>query len=151
MTRMWNECIFICFLYAIWFFTRPSILGILALTLEFLNTNHFMIVIRNVYFWKIYNIHIHTWPCIVLILFCWGDNSERNVESLMMILFSTYLASLSPPSYRSLTSLLWRYITYTCSYNIGTILVLVWPSMFTFILSLTMGDCTTCGWLIIKL
>ena len=35
-----------------------------------------------------------------------GGNSERNVESLIMILLSTSLASLSTPSSGSLTRLL---------------------------------------------
>ena len=33
----------------------------------------------------------------------WGGNSERNVESLMMILLSSSLASLIPPFSESLT------------------------------------------------
>ena len=40
------------------------------------------------------------------ICFNCGGNSERNVESLIMILFSAYIDSLSSPFYVSLTRLL---------------------------------------------
>ena len=36
MTLIWNECIFICFVYVVFFFTRPTVLSILALIFEFL-------------------------------------------------------------------------------------------------------------------
>ena len=96
-----------------------------------LNTNHTMILMMNVYFWQIYNIHNHTWPCIVLKFLNWGGNNEHNVESLIMILLSESIASLIPPSSGSLTRMLWSYLTETFSNNFGTIFGLVWPSMFT--------------------
>ena len=68
-----------------------------------------------------------------------------------MILFSEYLASLTPPSTRSLTRLLWSSQTENCSNNFGTSCSSVWPSMFYFRQSLKIGDCTTCGLCIIKL
>ena len=77
--------------------------------------------------------------------FYWGGNNERNVESLIMILFSAYLDSLSPPSTRSLTRLLWSSWTYIFSNIFGTSYGLLWPSMFTFRQSLKIGDHTTCG------
>ena len=39
-------------------------------------------------------------------IFNWGENSERKVESLMMILSYPYLASLSPPYIVTQTRLL---------------------------------------------
>ena len=68
-----------------------------------------------------------------------------------MILFSTYLASLSPPSNGSLKRLLWSSQTDTCGKNFGTSYGSVWPSMFTFRQSFKIGDCTTCEWCIIQL
>ena len=68
-----------------------------------------------------------------------------------MILFSASLDYLSPPSIGSITRLLWSSRMDTCSNNFGTSCGSVWPSMFTFRLSLKIGDCTTCGWCIIQL
>ena len=34
MTPMWHECIFICFIYVVYFFTRPYALSILALIFQ---------------------------------------------------------------------------------------------------------------------
>ena len=79
-----------------------------------------------------------------------SGNSECNVESMIMILFPTYLASLSPSSYVSLTRLLWSSLKDTCSINFWEICSVVWPSMFTLRKSLTIGDCTTCVWWIIQ-
>ena len=42
----------------------------------------------------------------MIFFYSWGGNSELNVESLIMILSSSSLASLSPPSFVALTSLL---------------------------------------------
>ena len=51
MTPMWHHCIFICFIYVIWFFTRPSTLSILAFIFDFFqNTYHARIAMMNVYF-----------------------------------------------------------------------------------------------------
>ena len=44
----------------------------------------------------------------------------RKVESLMMVLLSTSLASLSPTSYGVINILLCSYLTDTCNYNLGT-------------------------------
>ena len=60
----------------------------------------------NEYFWQICNIHNHTLPCILMKQINWGGNSERNVESLIMILFSASLAYLIPPLSVLLTRLL---------------------------------------------
>ena len=49
MTPMWHHCIFICLIYVVWFFTRPSALRILALIIQlFSNTYHARIAIINV-------------------------------------------------------------------------------------------------------
>ena len=72
----------------------------------FLNNDHAMIVTMNVYFFKIQNTHNNTWPFILMIFLNWGGNNERNVLSLIMILFSEYLATLSPSYYVSLTRML---------------------------------------------
>ena len=70
-----------------------------------------MIVMTNVYFWKICNICKHIWPCILTIFLKLGENSDHNVKSLMMILTFSSLASFIPPSIVALTSLLWRWQT----------------------------------------
>ena len=110
-----------------------------------------MKVMKNVHFLHIWKIHNQTWPCILMTFFNWGDNSERNVESLIIILFFAYIPSLIPPSTVSLTRLVWSSITDTCSKTFGTSCGSVGPSMFTFRQSLTIGYCTTCGWYIIQL
>ena len=67
---MWNDCIFICFIYTIFFFPRPSVLIILAEILEFFfNKDQSMILMMNEYFWQTCNIHNHTWPCILTAYF----------------------------------------------------------------------------------
>ena len=75
------------------------------------------------------NIGNHTWPRILTTFFNCGGNSEHNVESLIMILFSASLASLSPPFSLSLTGLLWSPLKDTCSNNFGTSCGSVWPSI----------------------
>ena len=35
ITPIWNHCIFVCFIYVMWFLTRPSALRILAFILDF--------------------------------------------------------------------------------------------------------------------
>ena len=138
-------------IYKFYFFSDLLFWSFWLWYLSFLNTYHAMIIMKYVYFWKIYNIHDHTWPCILLTFFGWGDSSELNVESLIMILFSAYLASLSPPFSGSLTSLLWSSHTDTWSNNFGKFCGMVWPSMFTLRRSLKISDCTTCRWCIIQL
>ena len=152
MMPMWHAWIFIAFIYAIWFSTRPSVLSILADILElFLNNDHAMIVMTNVCFWHICNIRNQTWPCILTIFFNWGGNSERNIESLIMKLSSSSLAYFIPPLSESLTILLWSYWIDTCNNNFGTSCGSVWPSTFTFRQSFTIYYYTTCGWCIIQL
>ena len=128
MMPIWHACIFICFTYAIWFFTRSSVLRILALIFEFLkywsrhDSNEECINFKNIK---------HLQPHMTLycadIFFSWGGNSERNVKSLIMILFSAFIASLSPPYTESPTRMLWSSQMDTCSYFFGTICDLVWP------------------------
>ena len=50
--------------------------------------------------------------------FYWGGNIERNVESLVIILSSSFLASLIPLSIVALTRLLWSSLTYTWNNNL---------------------------------
>ena len=83
--------------------------------------------------------------------FIWGCNSKSNVESLMIILSSSFLDSLSPPFSVSLTRLLWSYLTDTCNNNFGASCASLRPSIFTFRQSLKIVDCTNCGWCIIQL
>ena len=112
ITSMWNHCIFICFIYFMWFFNRPSTLGILAFIFDF-----FQIPITPGYQWWMYTFSINaTLPTTHDLVTCrhfvnWGGNSERNVESLITILPSSSLVSLWPPSFVSLTRLLCNYIT----------------------------------------
>ena len=52
------------------------------------------------------------WP---VIFFSWGGKMLRKVESLMMVLLSTYIDTLSTTSDGGLTMLLCSYLTY--AYN----------------------------------
>ena len=88
-----------------------------------------MTVIRNLYFWQICNIWNHAWPCILTTFLNWGGNSECNVESLIMILLSSYHAYFIPSLSVSPTRLLWSSLTDTCSNNFVTSCVSVWPSI----------------------
>ena len=99
MTSMWNQCIFICFIYGMCFFIRPSILIILDLVLKFFkylsrqDSNYECILLAEMQ---------HSQPHMTLyrtdICFNSGGNSERNVELLIIILSSSYLASFRLPS-----------------------------------------------------
>ena len=85
---------------------------------------------------------------------CWhffncGGNSERNVESLIMILFSSSLESLRPPSFVSLTRLLCSYLMDTWSNNFGTSSGSVWLSNIILRTLLEIGDWTTWAWRVI--
>ena len=152
MTLMWHDCIFISFIYAKFDFS-PDLLfwSLWMMPLSFLNNDHVMIVMMNIYLWQIYNIHNHTWPCILETFFNWGGNSERNVESLIRILSYSFIASFIPPSFVALTIFSWSYLTDTYNNNFGTSCGSVWQSIFTFIKSFAIGDFTTCGWCIIQL
>ena len=133
MKPMWHHYIFICFIYAILFFTRPSVLRTLYIYIYILNNDHSMKVMRNVWFLAdMQNSQPHMNLYLDDICFHWGDNSERNVESLIMILFSASLTSLSPPLYVSLIRLLWSSLTDTCSKKIETSYGPVGTSIFNF-------------------
>ena len=69
MTSMCHPCIFICFIYVVFFFTRPSVLSILALSFSFSNTYHARIAIINVYSYQKCNIRNHTLPCTMMKFF----------------------------------------------------------------------------------
>ena len=149
MTPMWHDRI-LYFSYMWFSFSRDLLFWAFCIWfLIYLMTDHAMIVMEILYFWKIYNIHNKKWPCIVVTFFFRG-NSELNLESLIMILFSASLAFLIPPSAGSLTRMLWGSRTETHSNNFGTICGLLWTPMFTFRKSLKIGYCTTCGWCIIQ-
>ena len=83
------------------------------------------------------------------ICFNLGGNSELNVESLIIILFSPSLASLIPISLVSLQRLLWSSLTDTQSNNFGTRWGSVWSSNTTLRQSLEIGDWKTWGWRVI--
>ena len=83
------------------------------------------------------------------ICFNCGGNSERNVESLIIILPSSSLASLIPPSFGSLTRLLCSSLTDTWSNNVGTSWGYVLSSNITLRQSLEIGDWATWGWHVI--
>ena len=98
MKSMWNHCIFICFLYVMCFFDRSSILSILDFILEFFkylscqDSNDECIILSEIQ---------HSQPnmnlyCADIFLNC-GANCERNVESLIITLSSSSLASLRLP------------------------------------------------------
>ena len=107
MTPMWRDRIFICFIYMIVFYPRPSDLSILALIFAFLNywslhdSNEEFILLTDI---NVFKTHINLY--IDYLFFNWGGNNAHNVESLIMILFSASLASLSPTCSGSLTRLL---------------------------------------------
>ena len=81
--------------------------------------------------------------------FSCGGNSERNVESLIIILPYSSLASLRPPSFGSLTRLLCSYLTDTWSNNFGTSWGYVWSYNTTLRQLLEIGDWTTWVWCVI--
>ena len=129
MMPMWHDCSYICFIYAIWF--SPYLL-------------FWEFWLRSLSFFKYRSRHDSNYECILL-----ADMQNlqpqmtlylHEVESLMMILSSSSLVSLSLPLSASLTRLLWISLTDTCSDNFGTICGSVWPSIFTFRQSLTIGD-----------
>ena len=121
MLPMLHDCIFISFIYANLLFPQTFFFDHFGWDpWVFFNNNHAMILIMNAYFWQIFNIHKHTWPCIVMTFFNWVGNSECNVESLIRVLSFSYLASFSPPSFVLLTRLLWSYLTDTCNNNFVT-------------------------------
>ena len=53
----------------------------------------------------------------------WDGNNERNIESLIMLLFSASIASLSPPYTGSLTSMLWSSWTDNCGKKLEQVAV----------------------------
>ena len=141
MTPMWHHCIFICFIYAIWFFTRPSVLRILALIFEFLKipiTSWFKLGMYTFCIYKTFTTTQNLVSCGIY--FIWGGNSELNVEPLIMILFSESIASLSLQFTGSIKRPLWSYLMYAYSNNFGTICGLVWQSLFTFRQTLKIDD-----------
>ena len=89
MTPMWHHCIFICFIYVIWFFTIPSALRILAFIFQSFkylsrqDSNDECIILAEMQ---------HSQPHLIFyrdeICFNWGGNSEHNVESLITILWT---------------------------------------------------------------
>ena len=121
MTPMWHHGIFICFIYVMCFFTRPSAVIILDFIFHFLkylprqDINDECILLAEMQ---------HLQPHIALyredIYFNWGDNSELNVESLKIILSYSSLASLRLPSLGSLTRLLCSSLMETWSNKCGT-------------------------------
>ena len=85
----------------------------------------------------------------VYICFNCGGNSKRKVESLIIILPSSSLASLRTSSFGKLTRLLCSYLTDTWINNLGTSWGSVWSSNITMRQSLEMGGWTTWGWRVI--
>ena len=83
------------------------------------------------------------------ICFNWCSNSERNVESLIINLSSSSLASFRPPSLGSLTRILSSYLMNTWSNNFGTSWGCVLSSNITLRRSLEIGDWKTWGWRVI--
>ena len=133
MTPMWYNRIFIWFVYAVWFFARPFVLSILDFILEFLKYRpHHDINEECILLEDIQNSQPHRILYLDDVFFNWGGNNERNVESLIMILLSAYLASLSPSYTGSLTMMLWSSRTETYSNSFGTSCGSVLPPMFTF-------------------
>ena len=123
MTPIWHECIFICLIYAILSFTRTSVLGILDLIFIFVckyQSRHASNV-ECIIFEDIQNSQPHISLYRADNFFGRGGNSERNVESLIMILLSTFLDSFSPPSFVALKILLWSSLIDTCNKNVGKV------------------------------
>ena len=87
MMSMWHNCIFICFIYVMFFFTRPLVLRILDLIFEFFKD--ISLQYRNdecILLSEIQHSQPHmTLYCADIFLNC-GGNSERNVESLIITL-----------------------------------------------------------------
>ena len=85
------------------------------------------------------------------LVLCWnlfycGGNNIRNVESMIIILFSSDLASLRPPPFGSLTRLLWSSLTDTWSKKIRNICGPVWsPHLHVAVRIGTGGDAPHTG------
>ena len=92
----------------------------------------------------------HSHPHMILycvdICFYWGGNSERKLELLIIILPSSSLASLRPPSFGSLTSLFCSSLMDTWSNNFETSWISVWSSSINLRQSLDIDYWTTWGW-----
>ena len=73
-----------------------------------------------------------------------------SLESIMIILFHFYLASIHTHSSGGQTMLLWTSHTNTCNKLFGTICFSEWPSIETLRRSFTIGECTTWVWCIIQ-
>ena len=97
----------------------------------------------------------HSQPHITLyhteICFNCSDNIECNVESLIMILSSSSLASFIQPSFGSLKNISCNSLTETWSNNFGTSCGSVWSSDITLRQSLEIGYLTTWVWRVIHL
>ena len=82
---------------------------------------HAMVTRNNSYFCQIYSIHNHT---IVFIgqssSLVGGGNILRNVESMMLMLFTAYIAYFSPPSSGIIIILLCSSLADTFNKNFGT-------------------------------
>ena len=81
----------------------------------------------------------------VIFLSCGGD-ILRKVESMMMILYSAYLASFSTPYSGEITMLFCSYINDTLNNNFETNCGPFCPYIDNLRQSLAIGDCTTWGW-----
>ena len=130
---MWNDCIL--YVSYLWFSFSPNIL-------------FWTFWIWSLRFLKYLSHHDINEECILLadtqhsqahmnfycteFLLSWGDNSELNVESMIMVLLYASLASFGQPFTGSLTGMLWSYRKDTCCKIFETIFVLVWPPMFNF-------------------
>ena len=132
MTPMWHHYIFICFINVMWLFTRPSDLSIFDFIFHFFkylsrqDSNDECIILAEM---QHSQPHM-TFYCVEFVL-NWDGNSERNVESLIIILSYSSLASLRPPSLGSLTGLFWSYLMNTWSNNFGTSWGSIWSSNIT--------------------
>ena len=116
---MWHDRIFICFMYAILFYPSSYVLSSLYLILEFLkcrschDSNEECIIFSYIQYSQ---------PHITLYFdefLKWDGNNKRNVESLIMILFSASISSLIPLYTGILTKLLLFYQTETLSNSFG--------------------------------
>ena len=73
ITPIWHDRIFICFMYVDLIFPHAFCFEHFGFDIWVLkNTHHAMILTTNVYFWKIYNIHNHTWTFIWMNFFKLG-------------------------------------------------------------------------------
>ena len=119
-----------------WYLTRPYVFAQFDFYLWGVSDDSCaMLTGKSAYFSYMQQSQLHINLYWEVIFFSWDGKTLRKVESLIVVLFSAYLDSLSPPSSSGITMILCSYLTDTCNNNLGTNFVSTWPSIDNFIQS----------------